>query len=119
MGCSAVARGLSLPVPARDCLCLRLDPVHGLYELSPTVRRRVCEDDQPQSVALPPEDILPIGSVGLGRIEQRAVERVMPNRKCSRRLFRKRRMKHYYENVPRLGNVAVSRGPGEGSGGRR
>src|SRR5829696_2826458 len=59
--------------------CLRLDPVHGLNELSSPVRRRVCEDDQPQPVTLPPEDILPIGSVGLRRIEQRAVKRLLRN----------------------------------------
>jgi hypothetical protein len=33
--------GRALPVPARDGLRLRLDPVHGLNELSPTVWRIV------------------------------------------------------------------------------
>src|ERR671913_2571579 len=62
---------------ARDGL--RLDPVHGLDELSPAVRCRVREDDQPQPVTLSPEDILPIGSVRLGRIEQGAVECLLRN----------------------------------------
>src|SRR5687768_983904 len=73
------SRAWVLPVPARDGLGLRLDPVHRLNELSSTVRRRVREDDQPQPITLPPEDILPIGSVRLDRIEQRAVERLLRN----------------------------------------
>jgi hypothetical protein len=40
---------------------------------------------QPQPITLPPEGILPIGSVRLGRVEQRAVKRLLPEGRRGRR----------------------------------